>query len=78
MGESKQRDLETIRALQCSKAWQRIVARADVMNLARVGPIDLEHLSDAEHDEIRMWALDGTIAGAPPAILDYFKLVEGP
>jgi hypothetical protein len=71
------RDETTRQALQQSSAWQRIVGKTSLLILAKVGPLELDSLSDQEHAEIRAWALSGSNAdSAPAAILSYFHRLE--
>jgi len=71
------RDEQTYQAIASTQLWRDIVMRADRMKVAGVGAIDLEAMSDAEHERIRGWASGGArIEGAPAVILDYFARLE--
>lgn len=71
------RDETTRQALLQSSAWQRIVAKAPILTLAKTGPLDLDSLSDEEHARIRAWATSNASADAAPAsIAAYFHRLE--
>ncbi len=62
---------ETRQIIATSTPWEKVTEGLAIMDLARVGPIDMSKWSDADHMAARLWAREGV--EQPQIITDYLE-----